>query len=200
MCTSRPRPPRVRVRHQPRFVLPRRGNAAVVHRDRLPVDVELLEQGAGRPVLFRVLYGAGLWVSEALNLLLPDVDTTAATLRISDSKNVAATLDAQIAAAHPSPGTQRPRVLQQRAGGRPIDQSTVHLRFRGYLADADIPHFIPAVIPAPPPDLAGAWLTSSAKRTSGGIPTAGRGGDGQGVCRTPTFQMDSFATNCGKKP
>ena len=52
--------------------------------------------------------------------------------------------------------------------------------------------------PAPPPDLAGAWLTSSAKRTSGGIPTAGRGGDGQGVCRTPTFQMDSFATNCGR--
>jgi integrase len=27
------------------------------------------------------------------------------------------------------------------AAGRPINQSTVYLRFRGYLADAGIPHF-----------------------------------------------------------
>jgi integrase len=39
------------------------------------------------PVLFRVLYGAGLRVSEALNLRLSDVDTPAGTLRIRDSKN-----------------------------------------------------------------------------------------------------------------
>lgn len=39
------------------------------------------------PVLFRVLYGAGLKVSEAHNLNLTDVDTRSGTLRIRDSKN-----------------------------------------------------------------------------------------------------------------
>src|SRR5262249_51619150 len=39
------------------------------------------------PVLFRVLYGAGLRVSEALSLTLADVDTRGGTLRIRDSKN-----------------------------------------------------------------------------------------------------------------
>ncbi len=34
------------------------------------------------PVLFRVLCGAGLRISEALNLRLPDMDTRAGTLRI----------------------------------------------------------------------------------------------------------------------
>jgi integrase len=103
------------------------------------------------PVLFRVLYGAGLRVSEALHLLLPDVDTNAGTLRIRDSKNGAgrtipitarltATLDAYIAAAHPAP-EPGDHVFYSRAPGRPIDQSTVYLRFRGYLADAGIPHF-----------------------------------------------------------
>ena len=29
-----------------------------------------------------------------------------------------------------------------RAAGRPINQATVYTRFRGYLADAGIPHFI----------------------------------------------------------
>jgi integrase/recombinase XerD len=44
------------------------------------------------------------------------------------------------AAAHPAPGTSD-YVFYSIAPGRPIDQSTVYLRFRGYLADAGIPHF-----------------------------------------------------------
>src|SRR5258708_5531271 len=75
------------------------------------------------PVLFRVLYGAGLRVSEALSLSLADVDTRAGTLRIRDSKNgesrtvpvpgrLAATLEGYIAAAHPVADIDRPRVLR----------------------------------------------------------------------------------------
>lgn len=101
-------------------------------------------------VLFRVLYSAGLRISEALNLRLPDVDTSAGTLRIRDSKNgqgrtipitgrVAATLQAYAAAAHPAPeGSDY--LFYSRDAGRPINQAT-YLRFRGYLADAGIPHF-----------------------------------------------------------
>jgi integrase/recombinase XerD len=98
-----------------------------------------------------VLYGAGLRVSEALNLTLPDVDTSAGTLRIRDSKNgqgrtvpvtgrLAATLDAYITAAHPAPETSD-YVFYTAAAGRPVNQATVYTRFRGYLADAGIPHF-----------------------------------------------------------
>jgi integrase len=104
------------------------------------------------PVLFRVLYGAGLRVSEALNLILADVDTSAATLRIRDTKNgesrtvpitvrLAATLDSYIAAAHPA-SEHGDYVFYARAAGRPINQATVYTRFRGYLADAGIPHFV----------------------------------------------------------
>jgi len=103
------------------------------------------------PVLFRVLCGAGLRISEALNLRMPDVDTDAGTLRIRDTKNgesrtvpithrLAATLNAYVAAAHPSPESGD-YVFYSRAAGRPINQATVYMRFRGYLADAGIPHF-----------------------------------------------------------
>ena len=68
------------------------------------------------PVLFRVLYGAGLRVSEALSLTLADTDTSSGTLRIRDSKNgesrtvpltgrLTATLEGYLAAAHPAPET-----------------------------------------------------------------------------------------------
>jgi integrase len=103
------------------------------------------------PALFRVLYGAGLRVSEALNLTLADVDTSAATLRIRDSKNgegrtvpitgrLAATLDTYIAAAHPARESSD-HVFYSVAAGRPINQATIYMRFRGYLANAGIPHF-----------------------------------------------------------
>lgn len=103
------------------------------------------------PVLFRVLYGAGLRVSEALNLTLSDVDASAGTLRIRDSKNgegrtipitgrLTATLQDYTAAAHPAP-EHSDHVFYSRAADSPINQSTVYMRFRGYLADAGIPHF-----------------------------------------------------------
>jgi integrase len=103
------------------------------------------------PVLFRVLYGAGLRISEALNLRLADVDTRTGTLRIRDTKNgesrtvpvtdrLAGTLNAYVAAAHPAPESED-YVFYSRAAGRPINQATIYMRFRGYLADAGIPHF-----------------------------------------------------------
>jgi integrase len=98
-----------------------------------------------------VLYGAGLRVCEALNLTLSDVDTSAGTLRIRDSKNgqgrtipitgrLVATLHAYTVAAHPA-GEHADNMFYSRAAGRPINQSTVYMRFRSYLADAGIPHF-----------------------------------------------------------
>ena len=44
------------------------------------------------------------------------------------------------AAAHPAPESSD-YVFCSVAAGRPISQSTVYVRFRGYLADAGIPHF-----------------------------------------------------------
>jgi integrase/recombinase XerD len=103
------------------------------------------------PVLFRVLYGAGLRISEALNLTVSDVDTHSGTLKIRDSKNgagrtipitrrLAATVDSYIAAAHPVPEPDA-HVFYSRAPGSPINQASVYVRFRSYLADAGIPHF-----------------------------------------------------------
>jgi integrase len=98
-----------------------------------------------------VLYGAGLRISEALHLTLADVDARSGALRIRDSKNgesrtvpvtsrLTATLEGYIAAAHPCPETSD-HVFYSVAPGRPISQPTAYLRFRGYLADAGIPHF-----------------------------------------------------------
>jgi integrase len=142
---------RVRVRHQPPYVLTddevRRLFATI---DSQPMS-SYSNQALVDPVLFRVLYGAGLRVSEALTLTLSDVDTSAGTLRIRNSKNgegrtipitarLAATVDAYTAAAHPAP-ERSDYLFYSRAAGRPINQATVYTRFRGYLADAAIPHF-----------------------------------------------------------
>src|ERR1022692_3964480 len=142
---------RVRVRHQPPYVL----TDDEVRRLFTAIDSQAMSCYSNKalvdPVLFRVLQGAGLRVSEALNLTLPDVDTSAGTLRIRDSKNgegrtipitgrLTSTLDAYTAAAHPAP-EHSDYVFYSRAAGRPINQATVYIRFRGYLADAGIPHF-----------------------------------------------------------
>lgn len=142
---------RVRLRHQPPYVL----TDDEVARLFAAIDSQAMSSYSNKalvdPVLFRVLYGTGLRVSEALNLTLADVDTRAATLRISESKNgqgrtipitarLAATLEAYTAAAHPTP-VDSDNVFYSRAPGSPINQSTVYTRFRGYLADAGIPPF-----------------------------------------------------------
>ncbi len=142
---------RVRVRHQPPYVF----TDDEVRRLFAAIDSQAMSCYSNKalvdPVLFRVLYGAGLRVSEALNLTLSDVDTNAGTLRIRDSKNgegrttpitgrLAATLQAYTAAAHPAP-EHSDYVFYSGAVGRPINQATVYTRFRGYLADAGIPHF-----------------------------------------------------------
>ena len=142
---------RARVRHQPPYVF----TDEEVARLFTAIDTQPMSSFTNKalvdPVLFRVLYGAGLRVSEALNLTLSDVDINSGTLKIRDSKNGAdrtipitgrltATLGGYMAAAHPAP-EPGDHVFYSRAPGRPINQSTVYLRFRGYLADAGIPHF-----------------------------------------------------------
>jgi integrase/recombinase XerD len=106
----------VRVRHQPPYVL----TDEEVRRLFAAIDSQAMSSFSNKamvdPVLFRVLYGAGLRVSEALSLSLADVDTRAGTLRIRDSKNgqgrtipitgrLTATLDAYTAAALRGPVT-----------------------------------------------------------------------------------------------
>lgn len=141
----------VRVPHQPPYVLTdeevRRLFAAI---DSQPMSA-YSNKALVDPVLFRVLYGTGMRVSEALNLRLSQVDTQTGTLRIRDSKNgrsrtvpvterLAATLQAYTVAAHLAPEPDD-HVFYTRAPGRPMNQATVYTRFRGYLADAAIPHF-----------------------------------------------------------
>jgi len=142
---------RVRAGHQPPYVL----TEDEVRRLFAAIDSQAMSCYSNKaivdPVLFRVLYGAGLRVSEALKLTLSDVDTSVGTLRIRDSKNgqgrtipitgrLTATLNAYIAAAHPA-REQDDNLFYSRAADRPIHQATVYIRFRGYLVDAGIPHF-----------------------------------------------------------
>lgn len=121
------------------------------------IDTQPLSEMSNRalvdPVLFRILYGAGLRISEALNLQLHDVDQERATLEVRDAKNrenrivpitrrLAATLEGYIAAGHPD---SEPSCHLFHTGdpSKPADKSTIYNRFRRYLADADIPHFAP---------------------------------------------------------
>src|SRR5260370_1849737 len=119
------------------------------------IDTQALSENSNRAlvdaVLFRVFYGTGLRLSEALGLELRDFDPARATIQIRDGKNhenrllpvtrrLAATVDTYIAAAHlcPEPGD---KLFHTGNPARPADKSTVYNRFRRYLADADIPHF-----------------------------------------------------------
>ena len=106
----------VRVRHQPPYVL----TDDEVRRLFTAIDSQPMSSYSNKamvdPVLFRVLYGAGLRVSEALHLTLADADTRGGTLRVRDSKNgesrtvpvtarLTSTLAGYITAAHPAPET-----------------------------------------------------------------------------------------------
>ena len=142
---------RVRASHQPPYVF----TDEEVRRLFAAIDAQRMSSYSNKasvdPVLFRVLYDTGLRISEALKLAVSDVDTRAGTLRIRDSKNgagrtipitgrLAETLDAYLTAAHPTAG-DRDYVFYSRTPDRQINQATVYMRFRGYLADAGIPHF-----------------------------------------------------------
>ena len=141
----------VRAAHQPPYVF----TDEEVRRLFAAIDAQRMSSYSNKaivdPVLFRVLYGTGLRISEALKLTISDVDTRAGTLRIRDSKNGAgrtipitsrltATLNAYLTAAHPA-AEPSDIVFYSRAPGRQTNQATVYMRFRGYLADAGIPHF-----------------------------------------------------------
>jgi integrase len=119
------------------------------------IDTQPLSENSNRalvdPVLFRMFYGTGLRLSEALGLELRDFDPARATLEIRDGKNhenrlvpvtgrLAATVDSYIAAAHPCPEPGH-KLFHTGDPSRPADKSTVYSRFRRYLADAGIPHF-----------------------------------------------------------
>ena len=143
---------RVRVRHQPPYVLTddevRRLFTAI---DSQPMSC-LLEQGAGRP---GPVPGVVWRRAEDLRGAQPAVagrghaargrcgSATRRTARAGPSRSPAGSprpWRPTSAAAHPAPEPSD-YVFYSRAAGRPINQATVYMRFRGYLADAGIPHF-----------------------------------------------------------
>lgn len=141
----------VRVRHAPPYVL----TDDEITRAFTAIDAQPMSSYSNKalvdPVLFRVFYGTGLRLSEALGLELRDFDPARATLEVRDGKNhenrllpvtgrLAATVDSYIAAAHPCPEPGH-KLFHTGDPSRPADKSTVYNRFRRYLADAGIPHF-----------------------------------------------------------
>lgn len=101
------------------------------------------------PVLFRLLYGSGLRLSEALNLQLKDIDFKTGTLTILHAKNnrdrlvpIADSLTERFqklfTQLHTFSGSSTYFFISP-AGYR-LDKSTVYCRFRDYLLAADISH------------------------------------------------------------
>ena len=101
------------------------------------------------PVLFRLLYGCGLRLSEALNLQLKDIDFKTGTLTILHAKNnkdrlvpIANSLIERfqklLYKLHTFSGGSTYFFISP-TGGR-LDKSTVYCRFRDYLLMADISH------------------------------------------------------------
>ncbi|MDJ0315234.1 tyrosine-type recombinase/integrase [Arthrobacter sp. H35-D1] len=119
------------------------------------IDAQKLSEISNRalvdPVLFRVFYGTGMRLSEALNLELRDFDRARATLAVRDGKNhenrlvpltsrLTSTLESYVATAHPDPDPGH-KLFYTGNRAKSADKSTIYNRFRRYLADADIPHF-----------------------------------------------------------
>lgn len=119
----------------------------------MAVDYYPLEKTNNRnvldPVLFRLLYGSGLRVSEALNLQLKDIDLEQEVLIIRHAKNskdrlipIAQSLAKRIQFlldTYHRFSTDTSFLFPSMTGNR-TDQSTVYRRFRDYLLMADIPH------------------------------------------------------------
>lgn len=102
------------------------------------------------PVLFRILIATGCRLSEALFLRISDYRKDTGTIIIRRSKNgssrivpVCASLQARICSYIDSfhNGKDANSLLfPGNKNGKPLDKSTVYLRFRDYLLMADIPH------------------------------------------------------------
>nr|WP_094607916.1 tyrosine-type recombinase/integrase [Sporomusa acidovorans]OZC19513.1 tyrosine recombinase XerD [Sporomusa acidovorans DSM 3132] len=119
----------------------------------MKVDSYPLEKTNNRnvldPVLFRLLYGSGLRVSEALNLQLQDIDLTQKVLIIRHAKNnkdrlvpIAKSLTERIQClldTYHRFSADTSFLFPSITGNR-MDKSTVYRRFRDYLLMADIPH------------------------------------------------------------
>ena len=101
------------------------------------------------PVLFRLLYGCGLRLSEALNLQLKDIDLETGAITILHTKNnkdrlvpIAESLIERfqklLSKLHTFSGRSTYFFISP-TGGR-LDKSTVYCRFRDYLLMADISH------------------------------------------------------------
>lgn len=101
------------------------------------------------PILFRLLYGTGLRISEALNLRLKDVDLADATIRILHAKNdkdrvvpIADSLNTRLGHffdTYHALSDDNTYVFKSIKGGR-LDLSTIYRRFREYLWNAGISH------------------------------------------------------------
>lgn len=119
----------------------------------MEVDSYPLEETNNRnvldPVLFRLLYGSGLRVSEALNLQLKDIDLEQEVLVIRHAKNnkdrlvpIAQSLAKRIQFlldTYHRFSTDTSFLFPSMTGNI-TDKSTVYRRFRDYLLMADIPH------------------------------------------------------------
>lgn len=101
------------------------------------------------PVLFRLLYGSGLRISEALNLQLRDTDITSGTLTIRKAKNskdrlvpvhesLVHRLDQLVNEIHKQ-GQDESYLFENPTGGQ-LNKSTVYCRYRDYLLKAGIHH------------------------------------------------------------
>lgn len=129
----------------------RRRGAPIVRCNRFPADVLIFEQGDGRPgvvsgaVWRRAAHlrgaepdrlGRGHAVRDAED---PGLEN-GAVRTIPITRRLAATVGSYIGAAHPVPEPDA-HIFYSRAPGSPINQASVYVRFRSYLADAEIPHF-----------------------------------------------------------
>lgn len=101
------------------------------------------------PLLFRILYGTGMRVSEALNLTVADFHIEDGTLTVYHTKNnkdrliplaqsLVERITEYIAVMHQY--SKNDTYLFHVGKGREMDQSTVYRRFRQYLLKAGIPH------------------------------------------------------------
>jgi len=101
------------------------------------------------PVFFRLLYGTGMRVSEALNLLVKDFNPAEGILTVYHAKNN----KDRLVPLSPSLSRRIIELMEKihkfskdtdylfpSKNGSRIDQSTIYRRFRGYLQRAGIPH------------------------------------------------------------